>query len=392
MDPATLVLNAGSSSLKFALFASEAGGDAHLRGQIECIGATARFAATPDTRRPPPAAEALARVAGHGDAIALLLDWLTDAAAPIAAVGHRVVHGGSDFRDPVLVTPARMEAIEALARLAPHHVPAAVAAMRAVAARLPAVPQVACFDTAFHATQPDVATRLALPEDLRRRGLRRYGFHGLSYEYVAGVLAETLPDPATRRRAIVAHLGNGASLCALADGRSIATTMGFSTLDGLVMGTRCGSLDPGALLYLMREEGYDLAGLTDLLYNRSGLLGLSGQSGDMRGLLASEDPRAAEAVDTFCYRIVREAGSLAAALGGLDALVFTGGIGAHAAPVRARVCEHLRWLGLDHDAAANTRDATRISTMQSAVWAGVIPTDEERVIARHTARVISHQG
>lgn len=394
MDPVILVLNAGSSSLKFALFAQAGRGlDALLRGQIECIGAAARFAVSTDPPWPAPSAETLARIADHGGAIALLLDWLTGGAAapPIIAVGHRIVHGGADFSDPVLVTPARMDAIGALARLAPHHVPAAVAAMRAVASGLPDVRQVACFDTAFHATQPEVATRLALPADLRARGLRRYGFHGLSYEYVAGALAEILPDPARRGRVIVAHLGNGASLCALRDGRSVASTMGFSTLDGLVMGSRCGALDPGVLLYLMREEGYDLPGLTDLLYNRSGLLGLSGLSSDMRTLLASSDPRAAAAIETFCYRIVREAGSLVAALGGLDAFVFTGGIGAHAAPVRAQVCEGLAWLGLTLDGSANAGGETRISTAQSAVWAGVVPTDEERVIARHTARVLSDQ-
>ena len=388
MNDAVLVLNAGSSSLKFALFETAAVACAdpalRLRGQIEGIGRTPRFDLESGAAPPPPD-EKIAGIADHDGALAVLLEWLERAAGGtrLAAAGHRVVHGGPQNRGHARITPALLDELAGYAPLAPHHQPHNVAAIRAVAARRPGLAQVACFDTAFHAGQPQVAARLSLPRAYWDRGLRRYGFHGLSYEYVAGALPAVSGAPLPAR-VVIAHLGNGASLCAVRDGRGVATTMGFSTLDGLVMGTRCGALDPGALLYLMREEGLDEPALTDLLYNRSGLLGVSGLSADMRTLLASDAPAAAEAVELFCYRIVRELGSLAAALGGLDALVFTAGIGAHSAEVRRRVCAASAWLGIALDQAANERHGPRISTAGSAVSVWALPTDEELVIARHT--------
>jgi acetate kinase len=390
MTDTVLVLNAGSSSLKFALFDAPgaAGHDPalRLRGEIEGIGRAPRFRlAAGGEDVPAPPGEEIAAVADHDGALAVLLDWLDRATAGgrLIAAGHRVVHGGPANREHSLVTPALLDELAGYAPLAPHHQPHNVAAIRAVAARRPELAQVACFDTAFHAGQPPVATHLSLPRDYWDKGLRRYGFHGLSFDYVTGALPthSGAPLPA---RLVIAHLGNGASLCAVRDGRGVATTMGFSTLDGLVMGTRCGALDPGVLLYLMREDGLDEPALTDLLYNRSGLLGVSGLSADMRTLLASDAPAAAEAVDLFCYRIVRELGSLAAALGGLDALVFTAGIGAHSPEVRRRVCDASAWLGIVLDEAANERHGPLISRPDSEVSVWALPTDEELVIARHT--------
>lgn len=392
MSDAILVVNAGSSSIKFALFGLPPAPGALLRGQIEEIGRAPRFrlSGDADARCPPPDAAALAAVADHDGALALLLDWLPRAAAgsEIVAAGHRVVHGGTRFTAPQRVTPETLEALAALGPLAPHHQPHNVAAIRALAARRPDLPQVACFDTAFHATQAAETTTLPLPAELRAKGLRRYGFHGLSYEYVSGALAEVVAPAPAPARAVIAHLGNGASLCAVETGRSVDTTMGFSTLDGLIMGTRCGSLDPGVLLHLMAAEGYDAAALTDLLYNRSGLLALSGISADMRALLASDQPAARQAIAIYAHRIAREIGALSAALGGLDALVFTGGIGEHAAPVREIVCRGCAWLGLDFDTAANERDGPCLTTPDSRVGAWVVPTNEELVIARHTAALI----
>jgi acetate kinase len=276
-----------------------------------------------------------------------------------------------------------LRALERYVPLAPLHQPANLAGIRAAATFLPGVPQVACFDTAFHRQHPLVADQFALPIELYAAGVRRYGFHGLSYEYIARTLPEAAPEIA-EGRVVVAHLGNGASMCALQAGRSIDATMSFTALDGLPMGTRCGNLDPGVLLYLLKEKGMDEPGLEDLLYKRSGLLGLSGVSSDMRELLASADPHAAQAVDYFVYRVGRELGSLAAALSGLDGLVFTAGIGEHAAEIRARVCRAAGWLGIDLDAAANARHGPRISVVGSRASAWVIPTDEERMIALHT--------
>jgi acetate kinase len=383
-----LILNAGSSSLKFAVY--EIAGDAlalKLRGQIAGIGTAPRLEAR-DAQSQPLDFAASGAIADHGAALAHLLAWLTQTGhgTGLAGAGHRVVHGGTAFTAHCRLTLAAVAELTALEPLAPHHQPHNVAAIRALAAQMPDLPQVACFDTAFHATQPPEARRLALPRDLAAKGLQRYGFHGLSYEYaterlreLAGVLPQKL---------VIAHLGNGASMCAIRDGRSIATTMGFSTLDGLIMATRIGALDPGVILHLMRAEGYSLSELEDLLYNRSGLLGLSGVSPDMRTLLASPEPGAREAVSLYCYRISRELGSLAAALGGLDALVFTGGIGENAAPVRAAVCRDAAWLGIEFDAAANESGGPLIGAKSGRAAAWVVPTDEELVIAAHTRRLL----
>lgn len=332
---------------------------------------------------------ALAAGADHAACLSVLLDTLAGASRHVrlAGVGHRIVHGGPTFAAPTRIDDSTLAEIESLGTLAPHHQPHNVAAIRAVRERRPDLAQVACFDTAFHANQPPEARRLPLPVAYEERGIKRYGFHGLSFESIIavlpGVTGEALP-----RRLVVAHLGNGGSLCAIRDGQSVATTMGFSTLDGVPMGTRSGSIDPGVLLHLLLEEGLAPTALHDLLYNRSGLLGVSGLSADMRELLASRDPRAAAALRWYGYRVAREIGSLAAALEGLDALVFTGGIGLHAAPVRLAIMDRCRWLGLEPDADANAAGGPRIATPSSRVTAWVVPTDEEAVIARHTWRLI----
>jgi acetate kinase len=389
-----LVLNSGSSSLKFSVFAEVEGDEPPplvLRGQLEGLPARPRFVARAGgavvAERTWPAGATL----GHEEAIDFLFEWGRGGAlggGHVTAVGHRVVHGGARFTAPVRVDEPALAELEALVPLAPLHQPHNLAAIRAVMRRAPAVPQVACFDTAFHATQPPVARAFALPRRYADEGVRRYGFHGLSYEFVAARLPDVDPRAAAGRT-VVAHLGNGASLCALREGRSVATTMSFTALDGLVMGTRCGSLDPGVLLYLMDRHGLDARALERLLYEQSGLLGVSGVSSDMRELLASAAPAAAEAVDLFVYRIARELGSLAAALGGLDALVFTGGIGENAAPIRARVCREAAWLGLALDEATNANGGPRLGADGSRVAAWIVPTNEEEMIARHTRRVLA---
>jgi len=379
-----LILNAGSSSLKFALYDADGAALAStLRGQIAGIGRAATFAISTSGVASPD----LSTVRDHKGAIAALIDWLdaTGRAGALAGAGHRVVHGGGAFTTPVIVDAATIEKLAQFETLAPHHQPHNVAAIRALAAHRPDLTQIACFDTGFHATMPAVATRLGLPRALEADGMRRYGFHGLSYEYVTGRLRD---DGRLLARLIVAHLGNGCSLCAVKDGKSIATTMGFSTLDGISMATRSGAVDPGALIHLMRQ-GRSVIEIEDLLYNKSGLLGMSGSSADMKTLLASDAPEAREAIEFFCYRIVRETGSLAAALGGCDAIAFTGGIGENAAPIRARIAEGLGFLGLELDETANAANATEISTKESRMRAYVVPTDEERVIARHTAQLLN---
>jgi acetate kinase len=392
MRPPLLILNAGSSSLKFALY--RPGGVEPillLRGQFAGIGRVLAFSATSaaGTALTSPDAAALGAVRNHADALLLLPDWLAanGLGHELAGAGHRVVHGGTRFTAPERITPETLEELARLEPLAPHHQPHNVAAIRALMAQRPSLPQVACFDTAFHAGMPATAQSLGLPAAFEAKGMRRYGFHGLSYEYVTDRLGQfcggRLP-----KRLIVAHLGNGASMAAVLDGKGHATTMGFSTLDGIVMGTRIGSLDPGAILHLMRTERMDLTALEDLLYNKCGMLGLSGISADMKTLLESHDPRAAAAIEQYCYAIVRHAGSLAAALGGFDALAFTGGVGENAAPIRARVCRDLAWLGLDFDPSANEKAGPLITKAGSKVAAYVIPTDEERVIARHAARLL----
>ncbi len=388
------VFNAGSSSIRFAIFdRALAGADPapRWRGRVEGVGHRRHFVVS-DAAGSPAVEESTgdhAREFDHAEALERIIAWLdaSGAAAGLGGIGHRVVHGGRRFTAPVVIAPDILEELDALAHLAVLHQPHNLRTIRALAARLPGLIQVACFDTSFHLSQPPLARLIALPAEWRERGLERYGFHGLSYEHVAGALPARL-GAAAAGRVIVAHLGNGASLCALFAGASVATTMGFSTLEGLAMGTRCGSLDPGVLLHLLRE-GLTLAQLEDLLYHRSGLLGISGTSHDMRELLASADARAALAVEFFVYRIAREIGSLAAALGGLDALVFTAGIGEHAPAIRARVIESCRWLDLELDEAANGRGGPRLTTPGSRVSAWVIPTDEELTIARHTVRLLA---
>ncbi len=346
-----LTINAGSSSLKFATFRLEGELVSELRGQLSGIGqGVAKFSGAdwPTDNL---------KLENHRDAVSLLIERLD-----VAAVGHRVVHGGTRFTAPVRLDAATIGALRGLIPLAPLHQPHNVAAIEAVAAALPDVPQIACFDTAFHATMPEIAARFALPEIYWQKGIRRYGFHGLSYEAILHRLGSEIP-----KRLIIAHLGNGASMAAVKDGQCVATTMGFSTLDGLVMGTRGGLMDPGVILHLMRSEGFDLPKLEKLLYHESGLLALGGTA-DMKTLLESSDERAQRAIEIYCMRIAREIGSLAAALEGVDALVFTGGVGENAALVRDSVTERLKWLG--------------------AIDIRVIPTDEELTIARHTKRLL----
>lgn len=389
---ALLVFNAGSSSLKFAVFHAEPGKDlqARVRGQMDQFGVAPRLrvkdgAGTLVADSIFPATE----VTHTGEAVRHCADWLAAHLAdePVVGVGHRVVHGGAEFSAPVRVEQGVLERIEALVPLAPLHQPFNVAGIRAMAAGRPDLPQVACFDTAFHRTHSDLADRYALPRRFYELGLRRYGFHGLSYEYIASVLPRVAPELAAGK-VIVAHLGNGASLCALAAGRSMDSTMGFSTLEGLCMGTRAGSLDPGLLLHLLNQRGMPAAELERLLYHESGLLGLSGQTGDMRRLLASGEPEARLAVDYFVWRIVKEIGALAAVLGGVDGLVFTAGIGENQPGIRARVVAACGWLGAELEDLANATGGPCISKPGARVSVWVIPTNEEEMIARHVRRVL----
>jgi acetate kinase len=391
MPNAILALNAGSSSIKFGLY--EYGISAQrlmLRGLIDGIGTEPHFlACAPDGT---PLGEYRWKDGKRQDHEALLkplLDWIAAhlGEESLIAVGHRVVHGGGRYRQPVCVDDGMLTELEKLIPLAPLQQPHNLAAIRAVGSLCPGLRQVACFDTAFHSHMPPVATRLALPRAFMKEGVRRYGFHGLSYEYLISRLRELAPALATGR-IIAAHLGNGASLCAMRDGHSIETTMSFTTLDGLVMGTRCGSIDPGLLLYLQQVHGLSAGDVENLLYHESGLLGLSGISSDMRTLVSSQDPHAKEAIELFVYRIVREIGALASSLGGLDGLVFSAGIGEHMPTIRAAVCEGLAWLGVECDAEANARHDTLISTSHSRVHVCVIRTDEEAMIAAHTAQAL----
>ena len=389
MSRALLVLNAGSSSIKFSVFeVGERSAALALlyRGEVDGLGARPHFVAR-DGAGARLADDTLAAGATHDDGLGAILAWIEarTAKAAVIAAGHRVVHGGVRYSSPVRITPEVMRELEALVPLAPLHQPHNLEPIKALAKLRPALPQVACFDTAFHATQPAVAQAFALPLALGEAGIKRYGFHGLSYEYIAGVLPEHLGDGADGR-VVVAHLGAGASMCAMRGRRSIATTMGFTALEGLPMGTRTGAIDPGVILHLMGERGMSLGEVTELLYKKSGLLGLSGVSSDVRDLLASDSPRAVWALDVFVYRVGRELGSLAAALGGLDALVFTAGIGEHAAPIRARICRDAAWLGVTLDDGANQRGGPCISAADSRATAWVIPTDEELMIARHALR------
>ncbi|TVP81742.1 acetate/propionate family kinase [Thioalkalivibrio sp.] len=400
MSDDLLVLNSGSSSLKFAVYAANnARGETEprrrLRGQITGLDARPRFEAkdadgdTVEERDPSNGSDSF----GQDQALDFLLDWLDRErdGRPLHAAGHRVVHGGQTFQDAVRVKDDVLDRLEALVPLAPLHQPHNIAPIRSLAESRPNLFQAACFDTAFHHTQSALERRLALPRHIAEQGVMRYGFHGLSYEYIAGALAERLGKTETGR-VIVAHLGSGASLAALRDGVSVATTMGFTALDGLPMSTRCGSLDPGAVLYLLQEKGMSPEDVTTLLYEQSGLLGMSGISGDMRTLLDSDEPAAEEAVAVFVHRTVREIGALVAVLGGLDHLVFTGGIGEHSSPVRERVCRQLDWLGVELDPGANRTHAEQAQRERSRVGVWIIPTDEERMIARHSLRLLREEA
>jgi acetate kinase len=393
MPDALLILNAGSSSLKFSIFLDGNPPQLILRGQLEELMTHPRFSVRNA------AGDIVGKhewkndtVLGHEKAIEFLFDWGRSGMPSehrIVAVGHRVVHGGVKLTAPVMIDRKILAELEALVPLAPLHQPHNVSAIKAVTQHAPRLPQVACFDTSFHRTQPPLAQAFALPRHYAEQGILRYGFHGLSYEYIASQLPK-LDARAASGRTVVAHLGNGASMCALRAGRSIATTMSFTPIDGLPMGTRCGAIDPGVLLHLMRR-GLALPELEKLLYYESGLLGVSGISSDVRTLLASSDASAAEALDLFVYRCGRELGSLTAALGGIGALVFTGGIGENAVPIRARICRDARWLGLELDEEANARGGPRISRADSSVTAWVLATDEELMIALHTRRVLASQ-
>jgi acetate kinase len=384
-----LVLNAGSSSIKFCTFRRTAGAlERELRGQVSGLATSPHLAV-----RRGGAVIADRKLQddplGHRDALALLLDFLEGAmgGAQVEGVGHRVVHGGLEYMAPTRVDAATLARLERYVPLAPLHQPHNLAAIRLLLERRPDLPEIACFDTAFHRTVPEVAQLFALPPRFAEAGVRRYGFHGLSYEYVASVLP-SLDERAARGRTVVFHLGNGSSMCALAGGASVATTMGFTAVDGLPMGTRSGTLDPGVLLFMLDELGLSTRDVERLLYHESGLLGMSGVSSDMRELLASDAPAARVAVEVFVYRAQRELGSLAAALGGLDAVVFTAGIGENQPEVRERICAGLGWLGLEIDPEANRKHGPCISSAASRVAAWVVPTDEELMIARHVARLL----
>ncbi len=395
MPAAILVINTGSSSIKFAVFAIEENSASLCmvyRGEIAGIGHQPHFTVHGHAGNileiEEPFLSNINKSQSHESAFSILLDWINlhlDE-SPLAAVGHRVVHGGASYSAPVIVGKEIIRHLKAFIPLAPLHQPYQVATIETLAQQHPRLPQIACFDTAFHRTQPAIAQQFALPRALRQQGIIKYGFHGLSYEYIANVLPEYLGDSA-KGRVIVAHLGQGASMCAMEARRSVATTMSFSPLDGLPMGTRCGALDPAVVLYLLKEKGMTIDTVSDLLNYKSGLLGVSEISSDMRVLLSSNKPQAAEAVDLFVYYVSRELGSLAAALGGLDALVFTAGIGEHATIIRERICREASWLGIGIDTVANKAGDSRISTMDSAVSAWVIPTDEELIIAEHTVQL-----
>jgi acetate kinase len=391
MDDYSVVLNAGSSSLKFCVYRKPDADSWRLeaRGQIEGIGSSPRFSVKDGSGQ---------TIADHGldasvedgrGALDSLASWLRSKyhGAPVRAVGHRVVHGGAQYRGPTVVTPQVLEDLWALVPLAPLHQPYNLAAIEAVADRLPDVPQVACFDTSFHRGRPAVAEVIPLPLELCRSGIRRYGFHGLSYEYIASVLPQVAPEVA-QGRVIVAHLGSGASLCALKNGRSVDSTLGFTALDGLCMGTRPGTVDPGVILHLFQSLKLSVSEVESILYKKSGLLGISGISNDMRVLLASSEPAAGLAVDYFVYRAAKEIGALAAVLGGIDGLVFTAGIGENSAEVRYRICQASAWLGIELDAESNERHGPRITRAGSVVSAWVVPTNEELMIARHTATLL----
>ena len=395
MDDYALVLNAGSSSLKFCVYRRPEAEVWRLesRGQIEGIGTKPRLSAKDGGGAALADQELDETVRDGKSALDALAAWLRSryGGARVLGVGHRVVHGGPRYAGPVVVTPQVLEELRGLVPLAPLHQPYNLGAIDAVFERLPGVPQVACFDTSFHRGQPAVAELVPLPREIRGAGVQRYGFHGLSYEYVASVLPEVAPEIA-KGRVVVAHLGSGASVCALRNGKSVDSSLGFTALDGLCMGTRPGALDPGVVLHLFQGLGLSAKEVESLLYKKSGLLGISGISNDMRDLLNSEEPDARLAVDYFVYRAAKEIGALAAVLGGIDGLVFTAGIGENSAEIRRRIGEASAWLGIAIDPEANAARGPRISTAASKTSAWVIPTNEELMIARHTGRLLGISG
>jgi len=395
MDDYGLVLNAGSSSLKFCVYRRPETEWWRLegKGQIEGIGTSPRLKAKDAEGRTLADQKLDAGISDGRKAISALAEWLRSqyGGARVLAVGHRVVHGGPCFANPVIITAEVLAELHRLIPLAPLHQPYNLAAIEAAAERLPGVPQVACFDTSFHRGQPAVAEIVPLPRDVCRGGVQRYGFHGLSYEYIASVLPEVAPEIA-KGRAIIAHLGSGASMCAMKNGKSVDSTLGFTALDGLCMGTRPGAVDPGVMLHLFQNLGLNAKEVETILYKKSGLLGISGISNDMRDLLTNEEPAARLAVDYFVYQAAKQIGALAAVLGGIDGLVFTAGIGENSAEIRQRICRASAWLGIELDEAANAKRGPRISLPSSKVSAWVIPTDEELMIAQHTGRLLGISG
>ncbi|GAB4062253.1 acetate/propionate family kinase [Uliginosibacterium sediminicola] len=394
---ALLVINAGSSSLKFAMFETPLteGAPSIFRGQIDGIGADIRFVAKDidgktllDTEIPTPGADL---ETAHQIALDHLLEWVEGRNIELEAVGHRVLHGGEDYSAPVLVTPEVFAKLETFIPLGPLHQPHNLRPIRTLAAKYPKLPQVACFDTAFHRTQPWVAQTYAIPRKITAEGVKRYGFHGSSYDFVSRQLPALLGDKLARGAVLIAHLGNGGSISALRDLKCVATSMGFTAAEGVMMGTRTGSIDPGVLLYMVEQHGYTADDLVRFIYKESGLLGVSGISQDMRTLEASDAPEARQAIELFCYRVAREIGSLAMAAGGLDALVFTGGIGENGCEVRAEIVQYLGWLGAAIDPQANKqRGKTAIvSSAESKVTVAVVPTNEEWMIAYHTTALVA---
>jgi acetate kinase len=383
---AVLVLNAGSSSIKFAIYDIDKSRQpvTSVRGMLEVTKSPGLVAMSPDGKlrvdRP-------LRAEGVATGIEALLDWFEEefGARQLIACGHRIVHGGTVFYDPVPLTPQVVDGIESLTPLAPLHQPRSIAPIHAMTKLRPQLPQVGCFDTAFHRTIKPPASRFALPRSYEERGIRRFGFHGLSYEYIAACLRR---EGKADRRTVVAHLGNGASLCAMQNGRSVDTTMGFSALDGLVMGTRCGTIDPGVLLYLLEHDGMTPPQLRDLLYQRSGLLGVSGLSSDMRDLEASGDAQSREAIELFVFRVARDVAALASTMAGLESLIFTAGIGEHSSAVRKAICERLSWMGIVLDEEANSHHAAVLNATASSVDVRIISADEEIVVAQHVLKAI----
>ena len=390
MAEAILTINAGSSSIKFALFELKNGFECGIEGEAEGIGTSPHLLIRANGKLVLEKSWPDDKTLGYEQLLSESLNWIEKHLGMdrLVAAGHRVVHGGRTFFAPVLITPDVIKDLEALVELAPLHQPHNIAPMHILFKLRPELPQIACFDTAFHHTMPDIAKRIPIPRKYHDQGVLRYGFHGLSYEYISSRLPDIAPNLA-QGRVIVAHLGNGASMCALKNGKSVDSTMGFTALDGLMMGTRTGAIDAGVMLYMTQSLNMDADALTSLFYKESGLLGVSGISSDVRTLLANPAPEAKEALDLFCFRAAHQAAGLITSLGGLDGLVFTAGIGEHAAPIRAAICARLAWLGIALSMEANNANAPVISTTDSKIEVRVIPTNEELVIAKHTQALVS---